>query len=172
MKMFRSGAVLGVLCFLLLSGCDKDEAHSREAALELVSILLTRQAQESGYGLITTVELKELLENSSPLFLVDARSEKDFRKGHIQAAENFTFPKGVAMDGDWDEVLMVGRGVEEFQAFLGPDYDRLLVFSCGRTRCERAHNAALWAVRLGYRNVLRHPGGVDAWRGKGYKLVR
>jgi len=46
---------------------------------------------------------------------------------------------------------------------LGPDKDRLVVFYCGFVKCTRSHNAATWSVKLGYRNVFRHPGGIKAW---------
>ncbi|AMO57188.1 hypothetical protein GZ77_16720 [Endozoicomonas montiporae] len=155
-----------------VSGCERNDRYKLEAALESASVSLARQAELSGYGLITSQELATLLKRDPSVMLVDTRRPSDFGKGHIRSARNFTFPKGVIMDEGWEDSLMMGHTSEELLQLLGPDRNRLLVFSCSRTRCERGHNAALWAVRLGYRRVLRHPGGVEAWQGEGFELVR
>ena len=155
-----------------MSGCERDDRYKLEAALESASVSLARQAELSGYGLITSQELAALLKRDPSAMLVDTRRPSDYDKGHIPSARNFTFPKGVIMDEGWDESLMMGHSKKEFKQLLGADRNRLIVFSCGRTRCERGHNAALWAVRLGYRRVLRHPGGTEAWQGEGFELVR
>ncbi|MBM4137012.1 MAG: rhodanese-like domain-containing protein, partial [Nitrospira sp.] len=34
---------------------------------------------------------------------------------------------------------------------------------CGFTKCTRSHNGAMWAVKLGYKNVYRYPGGIKGW---------
>ena len=39
---------------------------------------------------------------------------------------------------------------------------------CGFVKCTRSHNGAMWAVKNGYTNVFRHPGGVFAWKGAKY----
>jgi rhodanese-related sulfurtransferase len=51
---------------------------------------------------------------------------------------------------------------DKLEKLLGPDKDRKIVFYCGFTKCTRSHNGALWAVKLGYTNVCRHPGGIKA----------
>lgn len=164
----QSRICVGLFSVLLLAGCvDK---FKQEAALEEVSVRLARQADTFGYGLITTEELAQRLEKGKELLVVDVRTERDFLRGHIPGALNFTFPKGVLMEESWDKGLMEGKSEKAFAALLGPETDRVLVFSCGRTRCERGHNAALWAVRLGYQRVLRHPGGIEAWQGRGLPI--
>ncbi|WP_354008649.1 rhodanese-like domain-containing protein [Endozoicomonas lisbonensis] len=168
--MFITCAALLLLAGL--SGCERSDRYKLEAALESASVTLARQAELSGYGLITSQELAALLKRDPAVVLVDTRRTSDYNKGHIRSAKNFTFPKGVLMENVWDDSLMMGRTKQEFLQLLGADRNRLLVFSCGRTRCERGHNGALWAVRLGYRRVLRHPGGVEAWLGEGFELVR
>ena len=32
-------------------------------------------------------------------------------------------------------------------------------------KCTRSHNAAVFAKKLGYKNVYRFPGGIFAWKG-------
>jgi rhodanese-related sulfurtransferase len=59
---------------------------------------------------------------------------------------------------------------EKFEKLLGPDKNRKIVIYCGFTKCTRSHNAAMWAVKLGYTDVYRHPGGIKAWLEAGYPV--
>ena len=156
---------------MLLAGCTHNKLCN-ERMQELVSIDLARQSESAGYGLVSTDELAALFEQKEPFVLVDVRKAGDYQAAHIPAAVNFTFPKEVIMSGDWSESLMQGMTVQDFEKLLGSNKGALLVFSCGRTRCARGHNAAMWAVRLGYHNVFRHPGGIDAWREAGLPLEK
>ena len=162
-------------CLLLLTvslfGCSQHN-HFSERNQEDVSINLARQSDDAGYDLISTDELAALYAQKEPFLLVDVRKADDYEKGHIPGAVNFTFPKEVIMSGDWSVPLMKGVTEKDFEKLLGPDKGTLLIFSCGRTRCARGHNAAMWAVRLGYNNVFRHPGGVDAWKEAGLPLEK
>ena len=172
---FLSAVGLTISC-LLLSSCNRHEAvqqkYKQEAALENIAVRLAREVAEGGYQLLTTEELFLKQQGSSSGFLVDVREPKSYEQGHIPGARNFTFPKGVIMDKGWHARLMSDKTLSDFAEFLGEGKNRVLVFSCGRARCERGHNGALWAVRLGYRRVFRHPGGVEAWMGERYPLLR
>ena len=175
--MLRFLSTIGLfVCYLLLSGCYQYEAeqqnYKQETALESVAVRLAREVAEGGYLLFTTEELFSKQQSGFSGLLVDVREQESYDQGHIPGAMNFTFPKGVIMDKDWDSRLMGDKTLSDFVAFLGKDKNRILVFSCGRTRCERGHNGALWAVRLGYHRVFRHPGGVEAWMGEGYSLLK
>ncbi len=46
-----------------------------------------------------------------------------------------------------------------------------LVFYCGGPQCWMSYNAALRAIRLGYRNVLWYRGGLEAWQRAGLETV-
>jgi hypothetical protein len=48
---------------------------------------------------------------------------------------------------------------------IGPDKNKLIVIYCGFVQCTRSHNGAMWAVKNGYPNVYRFPGGIFAWKG-------
>lgn len=52
------------------------------------------------------------------------------------------------------------------------DKDKVLVFYCGFTKCTRSHNGAMWAEKLGYKNVYRCPGGIKAWLEAGYPVKK
>ena len=49
--------------------------------------------------------------------------------------------------------------------------DAPLVFYCQSPECWMSYNAALRAIRLGYRNVLWYRGGIEAWKNAGLPLV-
>lgn len=167
--------VLMLLITVTIPGCYHQEGiHKKlekELALELLAVGLARESHSGRYKLITTRELYQRLK-SGGWSLVDVRTGSSFRRGHIPGSTNFAFPKGVVMSGDWNAQLMEGRSKMDFIEFLGADRNRMLIFTCGRTSCERGHNAAMWAVRLGYTNVFRHPGGLDAWMGAGYGIAQ
>ena len=55
---------------------------------------------------------------------------------------------------------------------LGPDKDRTIVVYCGFVKCTRSHNGAMWAVKLGYKNVYRYPGGIKAWKEADYPVEK
>ena len=60
----------------------------------------------------------------------------------------------------------------DLEKVLGQNKDRLIVFYCGFTKCTRSHNGAMWAVKLGYKNVYRQPGGIKAWDEAGYPVEK
>jgi rhodanese-related sulfurtransferase len=47
-----------------------------------------------------------------------------------------------------------------------------VAFFCAGPRCWLSYNAALRAVRLGYRRVLWYRGGIEAWGAGGGALER
>ncbi len=46
------------------------------------------------------------------------------------------------------------------------------MFYCGFAKCTRSHNGAMWAMKLGYQNVYRCPGGIKAWLEAGYPVEK
>jgi rhodanese-related sulfurtransferase len=113
--------------------------------------------------------VKKLVDGKEPMLIVDAMPAADsYDKGHVPGAVNFEFPKEVI--ATWDEKTMPGRSQSDYEQLLGEDKDRLIVVYCGFVKCARSHNAAVFAMELGYTNVKRHPGGIYAWRGAGYPV--
>jgi rhodanese-related sulfurtransferase len=91
--------------------------------------------------------------------------EASYKKQHVPGAVQMEFPI--------PEMTTLDDGKKaELVKLLGPDKDRTIVFYCGFVKCTRSHNAAMWAVKLGYRNVYRHPGGIKAWMQAGYPIEK
>ena len=68
----------------------------------------------------------------------------------------------------WDAKEAAGKSEQDFVQMLGSDKNKLIVIYCGFVKCTRSHNGATWAVKNGYTNVYRYPGGIFAWKGAKY----
>jgi rhodanese-related sulfurtransferase len=130
---------------------------------------LAKEAVRGEYKIVETEELKQWIDSGKEMLIVDTMPyEASYKKNHIPGAEQFLFP--VPEMTEWDAQETGGKGKDEFTALLGPDTDRLLVFYCGFVKCTRSHNGAMWASKLGYTNVYRHPGGIKAWMEADYPI--
>ena len=59
---------------------------------------------------------------------------------------------------------------KQYRDLLGPAEDKMIVVYCGFVKCGRSHNGAMWAVKLGYKNVYRCLGGICGWQEAGYQV--
>lgn len=155
--------------YLFLVGCGSNQ-FQQELQIEQAAVKLAKETIQGQYPLITTDELRALIESKRDFLLVDAMpAASSYSRAHIQGAVNFEFPKEVIPK--WNEVTMPGRSREDYAALLGEDKQRLIVVYCGFVKCARSHNAAVFAHQLGYTNVKRYPGGIYAWQGAGNPVV-
>jgi rhodanese-related sulfurtransferase len=142
----------------------KDEVEKETGAIKLL-----REVDEGGYQIISTGELKEALDAGEDILVIDTMPyEASYKKAHIPGAKQFLFP--IPTMTEWDDEKCGGRSQEEFVTMLGDNKDRKIVIYCGFVKCTRSHNGALWAVKAGYTNVYRHPGGIYAWKGAGFPV--
>lgn len=152
-------AALAVGSFLIVSAAGSASAlwGSSEVETEKTSVTFAREVARGGYQIMTAAELKAAMDQKKDMLIIDTMPfEASFRKNHIPGAVNFELPVP-------EMTTMDDRTKEAFGKLLGPDKDRMLVFYCGFTTCTRSHNGAMWAVKLGYKNVYRQPGGIKAW---------
>lgn len=170
--MKRIESLLAALTLLASCGTNQFEA---ELALEQAAVPLARQTLAGGYALVTAEELSGWLAEQKPLLLIDAMPAADFAREHLPGARNFEFPKDPMPA--WDPALTGGKSEADFAALLGEaasvgeSRERTVVVYCGFVKCARSHSAALWAAQLGFRNVVRFPGGIHAWKGAGLALA-
>ena len=94
--------------------------------------------------------------------------EASYKKQHVPGAAQFLFP--ISDMNEWDTKETDGKTVEDFKKLLGDDKEKPIVIYCGFVKCTRSHNGALWAVKLGYKNVYRYSGGIFAWKGADYPV--
>jgi rhodanese-related sulfurtransferase len=70
----------------------------------------------------------------------------------------------------WDSKETAGKTKADFEKLLGPNKEKTIVVYCGFVKCTRSHNGAVWAKKLGYKNVYRYPGGIKAWKEADYPI--
>jgi thiosulfate/3-mercaptopyruvate sulfurtransferase len=130
---------------------------SKELDTEKSAATFAKEVARGGYKIVTTEELKGWLDQKKSMLIVDTMPYEDsYKKQHIPGSVNLELPIP-------EMTKLDDKTKAAFEKLLGPDKNRLIVFYCGFVKCTRSHNGAMWAVKLGYKNVYRHPGGIKAW---------
>jgi thiosulfate/3-mercaptopyruvate sulfurtransferase len=141
----------------------------KELQTETSAVKLAREVERGGYKLVTTEELKRWIDEKKEMLIIDTMPyEESYKKNHVPTAVQFLFP--IPEMTEWKTSETDGKTKEDFLRLLGPDKTRPIVFYCGFVKCTRSHNGAMWAVKLGYTNVYRYPGGIMAWKEADYPV--
>jgi thiosulfate/3-mercaptopyruvate sulfurtransferase len=130
---------------------------TKELDTEQIAVTFAREVARGGYGIVTAKELKSWIDQKKDILIVDTMPyEASYKKEHVKGAlqMEFPIPEMTSLDDKTKAALL---------KLLGPNKDRLVVFYCGFVKCTRSHNGAMWAEKLGYKNVYRFPGGIKAW---------
>ena len=94
--------------------------------------------------------------------------EDSYKKAHLPGAVQFLFP--IPDMNEWNPKETGEKSQADYEKLLGSDKNKVIVVYCGFVKCTRSHNGAVWAKKLGYRNVYRFPGGIYAWKGADYEV--
>jgi thiosulfate/3-mercaptopyruvate sulfurtransferase len=161
----QRGLIVVLMATLLVFGTVEGALAAwgtKELDTEKIAVAFAREVERGRYKVLATEELKGWIDQKKPMLIVDTMPyEASYKKQHVPGAVQMELPipEMTQMDDKTKAAL---------EKLLGPDKERLIVFYCGFTKCTRSHNGAMWAVRLGYKNVYRHPGGIKAWDEAGY----
>ena len=137
-----------------------------EVDTEKVAVTFAREVERGGYKIVSTEELKQWIDRKKDMLVVDTMPyEASYKKQHIPGAVQIEFP--IPEMTKMDDAMKAN-----LEKLLGPNKDRTIVFYCGFVKCTRSHNAAMWAVKLGYKNVYRQPGGIKAWTDADYPVKK
>ena len=143
----------------------------KEVEKENGAVKLVREVQKGGYDVLKTDELKAWIDEGKEMIIVDTMPyEASYKKNHVPGAFQFLFP--IPDMNQWDTGETGGKSRAEYEKLLGPDKTKTIVVYCGFVKCTRSHNGAVWAKKLGYKNVYRYPGGIFAWKGAEYKMEK
>jgi rhodanese-related sulfurtransferase len=168
-----AGLILTLFCLLAASPSFAlfDNKFEAEVTTETVAVKLHRDTVSAGYELLATAELKKMIDEGKDMVIIDTMPYEDsYKKEHVPGALQFLFP--IPDMKEWDDKETAGKSQADFEAMLGPDKDKTIVIYCGFVKCTRSHNGAMWAKKLGYKNVYRFPGGIFAWKGAGYPIEK
>jgi thiosulfate/3-mercaptopyruvate sulfurtransferase len=166
--MLKRKLVLGMaLCLAMVfgfTGAALAAWGTKELDTEKSAVTFAREVERGGYKVVATAELKAWIDQKKPMLIVDTMPfEASYKKQHVPGAVQMEFPIP-------EMTKLDDRTKAALEKLLGPDKNRLIVFYCGFVKCTRSHNGAMWAVRLGYRNVYRYPGGIKAWDEADYPI--
>ncbi len=147
-----------------MGGKFKDEVEKENGAVKL-----TREVINGGYDVVTASELKGWMDAQKDMIIVDTMPyEASYKKAHVPGAVQILFP--IPEMKAWDIKETDSKTKDDYAALLGADKDKTIVVYCGFVKCTRSHNGALWAKKLGYKNVYRFAGGIYAWKGMDYPV--
>lgn len=147
------------------------DKFEKEREKEDGAVKLVREVQRGDYDVVATEELKKWIDSGQDILIIDTMPlAASYQKQHVPGAVQFLFP--IPDMNVWDTKETDGKTQEDFVTLLGADKDKQIVIYCGFVKCTRSHNGAAWAVKLGYKNVYRYPGGIFAWKGSGYPVEK
>jgi thiosulfate/3-mercaptopyruvate sulfurtransferase len=168
MNRTRIWSVVVTCCIFIFSASVNSFGAwgSKEIDNETAAIKFANEVMRGGYKIISTEELKKWIDQKKKIIIVDTMPYEDsYKKEHVPGAVQFEFP--IPEVANLDE-----KTKEAFLKALGPDKDMPIVIYCGFVKCTRSHNGAMWAVKLGYKNVYRYPGGIKAWNEADYPVEK
>ncbi len=158
-------AAFGLFALLAVTA----NAHAlgvKELETEKSAVTFAREVERGAYKIVDTNELKKWMDQKKSMLIVDTMPYADsYKKNHVPGAKQMEFPIPEMKTLD-------NKTKAELVKLLGPDKNRLIVFYCGFTKCTRSHNGAMWAVKLGYKNVYRYPGGIKGWMEADYPVAK
>ena len=160
--------VLCLCCAFLVTIAGNGMAAwgGKELETEKTAVNFAKEVMKGGYKIVSTEELKGWIDSKKDMLIIDTMPYEDsYKKEHVPGAVQFEFPK--------EEVASLDDKTKAaFQKLLGSNKDQLIVIYCGFTKCGRSHNGAMWATKMGYKNVYRYPGGIKAWGEADYPVEK
>jgi rhodanese-related sulfurtransferase len=117
-------------------------------------VVMTAAADETAYTIITTDQLKEMLDKKKKFMLIDARTKEEYQEAHIVGA-----------------ISIPEKNFDDSQALLPKDKNNQLVLYCNGVKCGKSKKAAKKAEAMGYMNILIYGEGFPVWEEKGLKIT-
>lgn len=176
MRNYKAIILFASLCISIFgigSNCFAfgENKFEKEVEKEKAAVKLLHEVQRGDYKIITTAELKDVISKEEGFLIIDTMPyEASYKKNHIPTAKQFLFP--IPEMNEWNSAETESKTQQDYEDLLGTNKQRKIIVYCGFVKCTRSHNGALWARKLGYTNVYRHPGGIYAWKGAGYEVEK
>ena len=107
---------------------------------------MMKGAHAEGYGIVDTAALKAMVNAKVPATIVDARTP--------QYDDGKRIPGAIYLPAD---------SSDEAIAQALPDKEQLLVAYCSNLKCPASKILAEKLVKLGYKNIVKYPEGLEGW---------
>jgi rhodanese-related sulfurtransferase len=114
---------------------------------------LAAEKTKDGFPVVTSEQLKGLLDKKADMVLIDARSAQEYQEAHILTAINI--PLSV---------------LEKDSSVLSAPKNARLLFYCNGVKCGKSGKSALIARSLGYTDISIYADGMPVWEEKGYSI--
>jgi len=114
----------------------------------------TAQGADGEFKIITTEQLKAMIDDKKDFTLIDARTKEEYQAAHIPGA-----------------ISIPEKLFENSVSLLPTNRDALLAFYCNGIKCGKSTKTAKKAAALGYKNILIYGEGFPVWEEKGMKIV-
>lgn len=121
----------------------------------LLSTFLTSTAfADMQFKVITTDDLRAMMDEKKDFMLIDTRSKEEYQEAHIINAINI--PE---------------KQFEQMAPEIIKEKDKMLVFYCSGVKCGKSKRTAKIAQAMGYTNLFLYNEGFPVWEEKGLKIV-
>lgn len=135
MRIFRNAGLLLVVMLSLSVAC------------------LAAEKTKDGFSVVTSEQLKGLLDSKEQVVLIDARTTQEYQEAHILTA--ISIPLTV---------------LEKDSSVLTAAKNARLLFYCNGVKCGKSGKSALIARSLGYTDITIYAEGMPVWEEKGYPI--
>lgn len=109
--------------------------------------------KENGVRHVTAVEAAQLIESRPDIVVLDVRTEREFKAGHIETAQNINY---------------ISSKFNNHISALDPNATYLVHCKSG----NRSGRAIPIMKNAGLENLIHMDGGFDAWKKAGLKLAK
>lgn len=110
-------------------------------------------ASDSNYQLVSTDELKKMLDANTEMVVVDARNPEEYQEVHIRGAINI--PE---------------KQFSEHLDLLPADKSTQIIFYCNGVKCGKSKKAAQKAMEIGYGSIFVYAEGMPVWEEMGMPI--
>ena len=115
--------------------------------------ITSMHAATPDYQVITTEELKQLLDIGTDMTVIDARNAAEYQEVHIKGAINIPV-----------------KNFAQHQHKLPKNKSAKIIFYCNGIKCGKSKKAAQKSIKSGYTNIHIYASGMPVWEEKGMPI--
>jgi len=120
----------------------------------LLVLLAAPVFSETEYTVVTTDQVKAMIDQKTVFILIDSRTVQEYQEAHIVGAINIP-----------------DKTAEEQYGLLPADKNALLVIYCNGVKCGKSKRLAKKLEPLGYKNISIYSEGIPVWEERNLPIV-